>query len=248
MKHQKTPPPQNNERFFLEGPHRRRTEFLSIFRIGWEFLQGFRTFHFLGPCVTVFGSARFTEEHHYYALARAVSAELSQLGFTIMTGGGPGIMEAANRGAKDANGFSVGCNIKLPHEQEPNPYLDTFIEMHYFFVRKVMLLKYSYAFVVLPGGAGTMDELFETITLIQTAKIEQFPLVLMGKDYWQPLIVMLEKMVKEGTISPGDMDLLCITDEVAEAKAHIEKEVIGSYGVRKTTQRPQWWLGERKTR
>jgi len=239
-------PPSNdkiNEVYFLEGPQRRRSEFLSIFKIGWEFLKGFRTFHFLPPCVTVFGSARFKEDHPYYQLAREVSAGISRMGFTIMTGGGPGIMEAANRGAKDAGGLSVGCNIKLPHEQKPNPYLDKFVDMQYFFVRKVILLKYSYAFIVMPGGAGTMDELFETITLIQTGKIKQFPIVLMGKSYWHHLIEMLEYMVQAGTIAPGDLDLLLITDDVDEALQHLEKQVIGQFGV-KRVKRPQWWLGE----
>lgn len=243
-----TPPPKHNnqEGYFLDGPHRRRTEFLSIFRIGWEFLNGFRTFHFLPPCVTVFGSARFKEDHPYYNMAREVSAGISRLGFTIMTGGGPGIMEAANRGARDAGGLSVGCNIELPHEQHPNPYLDRFVEMRYFFVRKVILLKYSYAFVVLPGGAGTMDELFETITLIQTGKIKQFPIVLMGTAYWHHLIEMLKFMEREGTISPKDLDLLLITDDIQLAINHIEKQVIGQFGVQRI-KKPSWLLGEVKT-
>src|SRR5436190_7877528 len=176
------------ERYFLEGPQPRKTELWFIFKIMWEFIKGFRVLHFVGPCVTVFGSARFKEDHPYYEQARAVGYAVTGLGFSVMTGGGPGIMEAANRGAREADGVSVGCNIQLPFEQAPNPYLDRFVTIKYFFVRKVMLLKYSYAFVVMPGGFGTMDELFEAMTLIQTKKVLDFPVVLMCRDYWQPLI------------------------------------------------------------
>src|SRR5262249_45288353 len=165
---------------FLQGPPKRGHELIRAVRIFFEFMRGFRSLHFLGPCVTVFGSARFKDGHPYYELGRTVGAGLARAGFTVMTGGGPGIMEAANRGAKDAGGFSVGCNIELPQEQRPNPYLDRWITFRHFFVRKVMLVKYSYAFVALPGGFGTLDEVFETATLIQTRKIQEFPLVLMG--------------------------------------------------------------------
>jgi uncharacterized protein (TIGR00730 family) len=146
-------------------------ELIRVLRIMVEFVRGFRALHFVGPCVTVFGSARFKEDHPYYALGREVGRELARAGFTVMTGGGPGIMEAANRGAKEVGGRSVGCNIELPAEQKPNQYLDRFITFHHFFVRKVMLVKYSYAFVALPGGFGTLDEIFETATLVQTGKI-----------------------------------------------------------------------------
>ena len=148
-----------------------------------DFIRGFRVLHVVGPCVTVFGSARIKSDSPYYELARKMGAAIAQLGFTVMTGGGSGIMEAAKRGAKDAGGRSVGCNIELPHEQKPNPYLDRFVTMHYFFVRKTLLVKYSYAFVILPGGAGTLDEMFEAITLIQTRKMTNFPVVIMGTDY-----------------------------------------------------------------
>jgi len=147
-----------------------------------DFLRGFRTLHFVGPCVTVFGSARIKREDPNYELARKMGAAIARLGFTVMTGGGPGIMEAANRGAKEVGGRSVGCNIELPSEQAANPYLDRCVRMHYFFVRKALLIKYSYAFVVMPGGAGTLDELFEAVTLIQTGKIKNFPIVIMGTD------------------------------------------------------------------
>ena len=190
---------------FLQGPQPRRYELWQALRIFVEFVRGFRALHFVGPCVTVFGSARFPETHRYYALAREVGARLARAGFTVMTGGGPGIMEAANRGAKEAGGASIGCNIELPKEQRPNPYLDRWITFEHFFVRRVMLVKYSYAFFAMPGGFGTLDEIFETATQIQTGKIQQFPLVLMGRDYWEPLLgFMRERLVAEHTVEPED--------------------------------------------
>src|SRR5690554_5828811 len=207
---------------FLQGPAPRRFEFMRLFRISWEFLQGFRKFHFVGPCVTVFGSARFDEDHGYYQLARNASAEIAKLGLTIMTGGGPGIMEAANRGAKDVGGKSVGCGIRLPFEQRENPYLDDWLYFRYFFVRKVMLVKYSYAFVIMPGGFGTMDEIFETLTLIQTGKIQNFPVILMGTDYWRPIIEYIETTMTEvGTISKDDRNLITVTDDIEIGRAHV---------------------------
>ncbi|HEX5734441.1 MAG TPA: TIGR00730 family Rossman fold protein [Blastocatellia bacterium] len=231
------------ERVFLEGPQPRKWEFWTLTRIMREFLKGFRVFHFVGPCVTVFGSARFKEDHPYYAVAREVGARLSHIGFTVMTGGGPGIMEAANRGAREAGGPSIGCNIILPKEQKPNPYLDRWVEFRYFFIRKSMLIKYSYAFVVLPGGVGTMDELFEAVTLIQTKKIESFPVVLMGKDYYAPLIEFLNRMAAAGTIDVADLDLLLVTDSVDEAMAHIQKYAIEAFGLKRVPRRSKI-LGE----
>lgn len=184
-------------------------------------LRGFRTLHFVGPCVTVFGSARTPEGSAPYELARRIGAELAQVGFTVMTGGGPGVMEAANRGARDVGGTSVGCNIVLPHEQFENPYLDVSVDFDYFFVRKMMLVKYSQAFVVLPGGFGTMDELFESLTLIQTGKIHDFPIVVMGSPYWDGIREQIATMVAEGTIAESDLELLLFTDEIDEAIAHI---------------------------
>jgi hypothetical protein len=229
----KNPKSKTEERYFLEGPQPRKAELWFIFRILWEFIRGFRVLHFVGPCVTVFGSARFQEGHPYYEQARAVGYALTGLGFSVMTGGGPGIMEAANRGAREADGISVGCNIQLPFEQAPNPYLDRFVTIKYFFVRKVMLLKYSYAFVVMPGGFGTMDELFEAMTLIQTKKVLDFPVVLMGSDYWQPLLGFLKNMIEAKTISATDLDLLLLTDSVDEAMAHIQKHAIEKFGLRR---------------
>lgn len=205
---------------FLGGPLSRFAELKRVGRIAAEFIRGFRALHFVGPCVTVFGSARFPENHRYYAMARGVGGEIARLGLTTMTGGGPGVMEAANRGAKEAGGYSIGCNIALPKEQQHNRYLDRWVTFRYFFVRKVMLVKYSYAFVVLPGGFGTLDELFEALTLVQTKKITSFPVVLMGKDYWAPMIEFLETtLVGQGTIDRADLALLHVTDSIEEVGA-----------------------------
>jgi len=206
-----------DDRYLLEGPRSRTAEFFRLMRIAKEFIHGFRKLHFLGPCVSVFGSARFDEDHEYYILAREIGAELSRIGFTVMTGGGPGVMEAANRGAQEANGRSVGCNIILPHEQEPNPYIDVLATFRYFFVRKVMLVKYSQAFIIMPGGYGTMDEAFEAATLIQTGKVLNFPIVFVGKKFWEPMFEFLhETMVGAGTISEFDIHRFLLTDSVEE--------------------------------
>ncbi|WP_322796829.1 TIGR00730 family Rossman fold protein [Tepidiforma sp.] len=222
-----------DERRFLEGPDDRGSEFLRTLRIGAEFIRGFRKLHFVGPCVTIFGSARFGEDHPYYDLARRVGAAVAREGFTVMTGGGPGLMEAANRGAKEAGGHSVGCNIELPHEQKPNPYLDTFVEFRYFFVRKVMLAKYSYAFIAMPGGFGTLDELFEIATLIQTQKIRDYPCILVGVDFYEPLMdFMLNRLVAMGTIDPEDLDRLVLTDSPEEAAALVREAGLRKFGLR----------------
>lgn len=211
------------EEIFLEGPARRRSELLRAVRIFAEYIRGFRNLHWVGPCVTVFGSARFDEQHRHYVAAREMGRQLGRAGFAVMTGGGPGIMEAANRGARDVGALSVGCNIRLPREQEPNPHLDKFVEFHYFFVRKVMLVKYSYAFVAFPGGFGTLDEIFETATLVQTGKIKDFPIVLMGTDYWRPLMDFLRgTLEREGTIHREDHERILLTDSPEEALAHIQ--------------------------
>lgn len=233
---------------FLAGPQGRLQELARAIRIFAEFMRGFRMLHFVGPCVTVFGSARFAESHPYYQLARQCGAELAHAGFTVITGGGPGIMEAANRGAKEAGGRSIGCNIELPKEQKPNAYLDHWITFRHFFVRKVMLVKYSYAFITLPGGFGTLDEIFETATLIQTAKIREFPLVLMGREYWQPLVdFMSDRLVKEKTIDPGDLERLLVTDSAAEAVAAITDVAKRRFGLTYGPRlKRRWFLGERE--
>ncbi|MBZ0102107.1 MAG: TIGR00730 family Rossman fold protein, partial [Thermoanaerobaculia bacterium] len=208
----------NGDRALLEGPAWRLTELRRLNRILFEFLRGFRTLHFAGPCVTVFGSARFPAGHRWYELAREMGGRIAEEGFTVMTGGGPGVMEGANRGAREAGGRSIGCNIELPFEQQPNPYLDQFLEFRYFFVRKVMLIKYSYGFVVLPGGFGTMDECFETLTLIQTEKLAPVPIALLDSVFWGGLLDwMKETMIGEGTIGPEDLRLFRIFDDPAEA-------------------------------
>jgi len=212
------------ERDFLRGPDDLLVDFDRAVHIFNEFVTGCRALFDLGPAVTVFGSARFDEEHRYYALARETGHALAKAGFAVITGGGPGVMEAANRGAKEAGGVSVGCTIVLPAEQEPNPYLDRVIEFDYFFVRKVMLLKYSSSFICMPGGLGTLDEIFETGTLIQTEKVPTFPIVVMGTDYWQPLRDFIRgNMFGEGTVTEGEVTPF-YTDSPGEAVSYIQSE------------------------
>lgn len=213
---------------FLAGRRRHSDNVESAVRIFLEFLRGFEFLSIDEPCVTVFGSARFKEGHQYYELARSAGAALAREGYAVMTGGGPGVMEAANRGCHEAGGLSLGANIHLPKEQHPNPYIGRFIEFEHFFVRKVMMVKYSCAFIIMPGGFGTLDEVFETLTLIQTHKIDFFPVILMGSEFWDPLARFFkERFLTEGTISPGDLDLIQITDSVDEAMAIISKHPHG---------------------
>jgi uncharacterized protein (TIGR00730 family) len=237
MAQAKTSPPQpqaaKEERYFLEGPKSRRKELFFIWEVVKEFIRGFRVFHFVGPCVSVFGSARVLPDSPFYELTKEVGAGLSRLGFTIMTGGGPGIMEAANRGAREAGGRSVGCNILLPKEQQPNPYLDKWFLCKYFFVRKVLMFKYSYAFVIMPGGMGTMDEMFEALTLVQTKKALDFPVVVMGTEYWRSLIDLLNDMADSGMIDKNDLNLLLFTDSVEEAMQHIQVNAIDEFKLKK---------------
>ena len=234
------------ERRLLAGPSARLAELVRAVGVFFELMRGFRKLHFVGPCVTVFGSARFGETHPFYQLGRATGRRLAEAGFAVMTGGGPGIMEAANRGAREGGGYTIGCNIVLPMEQRPNPYLDLMIEFDHFFVRKLMLVKYSQAFIALPGGIGTMDEVFETLTLIQTNKMTDFPVVLMGSDYWQPLLEWLrQKMVAERTIGVEDLGLLRVTDSVEEAVTLITERTIESASrARRVAETPKPLLGE----
>ncbi|HNR85457.1 MAG TPA: TIGR00730 family Rossman fold protein [Taishania sp.] len=240
--------PLHEEFSFLKGPRTRWREFVYTLGVVAQFIKGFRKMHFLGPTITVFGSARFNENESHYKNARELSAMLAKEGFAIMTGGGPGIMEAANRGAKDVGGISVGCNIVLPHEQKENPYLDKFITIDYFFVRKELLRKYSFAFIIFPGGFGTLDETFETITLIQTGKMEKLPLVIMDKTFHQNLQEHIDLMVKEGTISPQDEDLFLFTDDVQEAFDYIINYVKNHKGGKLCIPKPSKLLGEESLR
>lgn len=243
----RTPAESKEEGPFLAGPRSRIDELRRLWRISREFLMGFRALHFVGPCVTVFGSARFKEDHPYYQLAREVGAALARAGFTVMTGGGPGVMEAANRGAYEAGGRSIGANIRLPFEQAGNPYLHRFVEFRYFFVRKVMLVKYSHAFVVMPGGFGTMDEIFETATLVQTGKIHDFPLVIMGKEFWRPLLSFLENtMAERGTVDIEDVRRFHVTDSVEEAVDVIREAATRRFKLQLTPIKPTSVLGEKE--
>jgi uncharacterized protein (TIGR00730 family) len=229
---------------FLEGPKSRGYEFVFSIKVWLQFIKGFRNLHFIGPCITVFGSARFKEDHIYYKKACEFGKRIAEIGFTTMTGGGPGIMEAANRGAYENGGMSVGCNIKLPFEQKANPYLHRSITFDYFFVRKALLIKYSYAFVCMPGGFGTMDEFFETLTLIQTKSLTQFPVILFGKEFYKDLEELMGDMVKRQTINPEDLQLVLITDSVEEAMQHIRTYITGNYKIR--PRKKLWWLVEKR--
>jgi uncharacterized protein (TIGR00730 family) len=218
-----------------------------VLRTAGEFIKCFRQLHFVGPCVTVFGSARYGEDQPAYALTRAMGGALARAGFTVMTGGGPGLMEAANRGAKEAGGYSVGCNIVLPQEQNPNRFLDRWVEVDSFFVRKVVLAKYSYAFVAAPGGLGTLDELFEVAVLVQTGKMKGFPMILLGVEYWQPLVDFLrDRLVKARTIDPADVARFHLTDSPEEAAQLIRATALEQFGLTagRRVQR-RWWLLER---
>jgi uncharacterized protein (TIGR00730 family) len=232
------------EQVFLEGPKSRRYELGFAWRVFKQFIKGFRTLHFVGPCITVFGSARFKEDHPYYEASREFGKRIAEIGFTTMTGGGPGVMEAANRGAFEIGGPSVGCNIQLPFEQQANKYMNQSITFEHFFVRKVLMVKYSYAFIIMPGGFGTMDEFFETLTLVQTKTISQFPIVLFGKEYYSNLWNYAEFMAQQGTISRDDMKLVLLTDNIDEAMDHIRTYISQNYKVK--PRKRFWWLFEKR--
>jgi len=229
---------------YLDGPKSRGYELGFAWRVFRQFINGFRNLHFVGPCITVFGSARYKEDHPYYIKAREFGKRIAETGFTTMTGGGPGIMEAANRGAFETGGKSVGCNIQLPFEQKGNAYTHRSVTFEHFFVRKVLLVKYSYAFIIMPGGFGTMDELFETLTLVQTKSITQFPIVLFGKEFYQPLVKNIEWMVEQGTVSKEDMNLVLVTDSVDEAMEHIRHYISTNYKI-KNRKRLRWLFEKR---
>ena len=198
-----------------------------VFRIMAEFVDAIETMSKIHNAVTVFGSARVKPEDEYYQKTEKLGHLLAQNGFNVITGGGPGIMEAANKGASEGGGKSVGMNIRLPFEQKPNPYANIHVDYKYFFIRKVMFVKYAVAYVILPGGFGTLDELFEALTLIQTKRIKSFPVILMGSEYWQGLFDWLRKtMLAEGKITPADLDLIQVIDDPEEAVKHIKKYVI----------------------
>ena len=231
---------------FLRGPQSRWEELRFTIKVLFEFVKGFRALHFVGPCVTFFGSARFDENHEYYKMTQKAAGEVAKLGFTIMTGGGRGLMEAANRGAREAGGRSVGCNIVLPVEQKPNAYLDKWVNIRYFFVRKTLLIKYSFAFIVVPGGFGTLDEFFEALTLTQTKKIQQFPIIVFDRAFHKELLEHVEIMKRKQTISTQDLNLILVTDSIEEAIQFIKDQSIARYGlVASRKQSPLGWLFER---
>lgn len=230
---------------FLEGPQSRWKDFKFTLKVAREFIKGFRSLHFTGPCICIYGSARFKEDHKYYKQAQELAGKIAQLGFSIMTGGGPGIMEAANRGAREVGGRSVGCNIELPFEQSGNPYLDNWVSIKYFFVRKTLLIKYSYAFIVMPGGFGTMDELFESLTLVQTGKLKAFPIIVFGKEFHQEIMNHVALLKREGTISPEDIDLITYTDDMDEVVS-ICKTLIESHNLKYERKKYFKVLGENK--
>jgi len=227
------------EEAFLRGADDLLVDFDRAVKVFNEFVSGCRGLYDIGPAVTVFGSARFTEEHRYYQMARELGRELVEQGFAVITGGGPGIMEAANRGAKEAGGLSVGCNIELPMEQAVNPYVDVTLNFDYFFVRKVMLVKYSSGFVFMPGGIGTLDEMFETLTLVQTGKMHTFPCVAMGEEFWKPMVdFVVESMHREGTVQPGEVEVE-MSNFPADAATYIREKIHQARLLEESVEKPK---------
>lgn len=233
-----------DERSFLQGPRDRLKELWFTFKVQYHFIKAFRKLHFIGPCVTVFGSARFDSTNLYYKKAEEVGTALAKMGFAVMTGGGSGIMEAANKGAFEAGGYSVGCNIVLPKEQKPNAYLHKWINIPYFFVRKFLLMKYSFGFIVMPGGIGTLDELFEALTLIHTKMIKNFPIVIFGKEYHKELYHHIKIMAKNESIDKEDMKLLFMTDSVDELIEHLKVHAVKKFGLLEKPYKAHWLFGE----
>jgi uncharacterized protein (TIGR00730 family) len=217
--------PSNDEREFLVGARTLENEMERLKRISKEFENGFSKLFKIGPAVTVFGSARYKEGHPYYELTRQVGHALAEAGFTVLTGGGPGLMEAANRGAYEAGGKSYGLNIILPHEQKPNPYVLDSIEFRYFFIRKVMLVKYSCAFIIMPGGLGTLDEMYEAATLIQCRKIGPFPLILMDKKFWKNVKELTKHQVDQGAVGKDEIGFALRVDTPEKAVKTILRSI-----------------------
>lgn len=229
---------------YLEGARSRWSELVFAVKVFKEFIRSFRRLHFIGPCVAVFGSARFKEDHPHYQLGVEVGRRLADMGFVVMTGGGPGVMEAACRGAVESGGKAVGCNIILPHEQDPNPYATYSLDFEYFFVRKVLMFKYSYGFIILPGGVGTADEMFEALTLIQTEKIKHFPVILIGFDFWKPVIEQFEMFHKEGTAHWEEIPTFFITDDLNQAMEYLKEHAIKKFGMSQLSYKPIPWFME----
>ncbi len=226
---------------FDEHPER---ELWQIFKVISEFVDGFEVLMDVGPAVSFFGGSRFKPDHRYYKVAEYMAEKLAKKGFAIISGGGPGIMEAVNKGARKGGGVSIGLNIKLPHEQQANPYIDKLVVFRYFFVRKVMFVKYAMGFIILPGGFGTLDELSEVLTLIQTGKIEHFPLVLFGKDYWQGFVDWMKNVqLKEGAISPEDLEIFFFTDDPDEAVDYILEKSQHELALKESEIRRKKYLG-----
>ena len=234
----------SKEHVYLDGPKSRTYELGFAWKVFRQFMKAFRTLHFVGPCITVFGSARFKEDNIYYQQAVEFGKRIAQSGFTTLTGGGPGIMEAANRGAYENGGMSVGCNIRLPFEQVGNKYVHKSFTFEHFFVRKTMLIKYSYAFIIMPGGFGTLDEFFETLTLVQTKVVTNFPIVVYGKQYHKELLEYMDYLVIQGTIQREDLSLVLLTDSIDEAMEHIAAYITTNYKIK--PRRRLWWLFEKR--
>ncbi|ANI88091.1 Rossman fold protein, TIGR00730 family [Arachidicoccus ginsenosidimutans] len=226
---------------YLDGPKRGIKEIWFALKVGYSFMYNNYKLHNIGPGITVFGSARTPIGSEYYEAAREFGKRIAQMNFTTITGGGPGIMEAANKGAFEAKGRSIGMNIVLPHEQHENLYLTTSVIFEYFFTRKVMLVKHSYAFIIMPGGFGTMDEFFEIITLIQTKSTDKYPVILFGKKYYEKLVGMMHTMADEGTIAREDIDLIFWTDSIDDGMDFIQKFIHKNFNI--LPHRPRWrWL------
>ena len=235
--------PTEDERLLerVEDLHTIGKDAWRVFRIMGEFVEGFEEMSEIGPAISIFGSARTSPDDEMYRKCVETARLLGESGFAIITGGGPGIMDAANRGAKDGGATSVGCNIELPFEQSSNEFIDVSIDFRYFFVRKTMFVKYAEAFVIFPGGFGTMDELFESLTLIQTRKVRHFPLVLFGSDYWGGMLTwMRETMAAEGKIAIEDLDLIFVTDDPQAACDHIVHRYERRIAIRDGTLPPDW--------